>query len=109
MEIGSVVFSKAGRDKGGYYLVVGLSEDPDLFYIADGEYRRLEKPKLKKNKHLRDTGIVLEKLKNKFLDKKTVFDAEIRSALRPFGENKENREEAENENAEAAENTENRE
>ncbi|MDR2047791.1 MAG: KOW domain-containing RNA-binding protein [Clostridiales bacterium] len=89
MEIGSVVFSKAGRDKGRYYIVVHAGKTEDAVYIADGEMRRLEKPKLKKIKHLRDSGRIIEKLQNKFIGKKTVFDAEIRSALRPFNEESE--------------------
>jgi ribosomal protein L14E/L6E/L27E len=91
VNIGSVVFSKSGRDGGRYYIVVNIDEEkPGFVFIADGEYRKIEKPKLKKIKHLRASGVVLEKLKNKFIEKKTVFDAEIRSALRPYNEKKEN-------------------
>jgi ribosomal protein L14E/L6E/L27E len=108
VNIGSVVFSKVGRDGGRYYIVVKIG-DPDFVFIADGEYRKIEKPKLKKIKHLRDSGVVLEKLKNKFIENKTVFDAEIRSALRPYNEKKDkNTENKENiENIENKENTEN--
>ncbi|MDR2090768.1 MAG: KOW domain-containing RNA-binding protein [Clostridiales bacterium] len=88
IEAGSVVFSRAGRDGGRYYVVVKAGEKPGFVFIADGEYRKLEKPKLKKIKHLRISGVVLEKLKNKFAEDKTVFDAEIRSALRPYNEKK---------------------
>ncbi|MDR3263337.1 MAG: KOW domain-containing RNA-binding protein [Clostridiales bacterium] len=86
MDIGSVVYSKAGRDSERYYIVTGLSEKPDYVYIIDGELRRLEKPKLKKIKHLRDTGAVVEKLAEKFKSKKLVHNAEIRSALRQYND-----------------------
>jgi ribosomal protein L14E/L6E/L27E len=100
VNIGSVVFSKSGRDKGRYYIVVKTSEKSDFVFIADGEYRKIEKPKLKKIKHLRVSGIVLERLKNKFIENKTVFDAEIRSALRPYNEKKEINVELDDENTE---------
>ncbi|MDR1906088.1 MAG: KOW domain-containing RNA-binding protein [Clostridiales bacterium] len=86
MDIGSVVYSKAGRDKGRYYLAVGISDKPEFVLIADGEIRKLEKPKLKKIKHLRDSGIVIDKLKDKFVEKKPVHNAEIRSCLRVYNE-----------------------
>ncbi|MDR1939880.1 MAG: KOW domain-containing RNA-binding protein [Clostridiales bacterium] len=84
MDIGSVVYSKAGRDKGGYYIVVRLSETAGFVFIADGETRRIEKPKLKKIRHLRDSGVVIEKLANKFTAQKLVHNAEVRSALKAY-------------------------
>lgn len=52
MEIkkGSVVRSKAGRDKGYIFLVLDI--EADSAYIADGKKRRIENPKKKKLKHL---------------------------------------------------------
>lgn len=48
---GSVVQSLAGRDGGRLFIVLEIRENYAL--IADGKFRRLEKPKLKKLKHLR--------------------------------------------------------
>lgn len=49
--IGVVAVSRAGRDKGRYYAVVGIA-DESCVYVADGKTRGLEKPKKKKLKHL---------------------------------------------------------
>lgn len=55
---GSVVVSKAGRDKGRFFLVVSVENDFAL--IADGDLRKLENPKRKKLKHLGATNVMLE-------------------------------------------------
>lgn len=82
IELGSVVFSKAGRDAGRFYIVTEIVSD-EFVRIADGELRRIDKPKLKKIKHLR-VEAVNEKLAEKLRDGKKVFDAEIRSNLRAY-------------------------
>ena len=48
--VGTLVFSKAGRDKGEMFLT--LSVENGYAYIADGDLRRVEKPKKKKLIHL---------------------------------------------------------
>lgn len=83
--IGSVVLSTAGRDKGRFFLVVAIVDDKYV-KIADGELRPQEKAKLKKIKHLKFNGDVIEKIAQKILTDKQVFDAEIRSALRVYNE-----------------------
>lgn len=85
MKLGSVVFSKKGRDSGSFYVIVEVAED-GFVKIADGEKRKLTKPKLKRGKHLKDTGDVLQKIADKLESGSTVFDAEIRSALRQYNE-----------------------
>lgn len=80
---GSVVFSKAGRDSGRFYIVTEIV-DADYVKIVDGELRRIDKPKLKKIKHLKAEGEVVEKIALKLVEGKKVFDAEIRSILRPY-------------------------
>lgn len=54
--IGSAVCSKAGRDKGRYFAVLSLEDD--FAYIADGDLRKVQKPKRKKLKHLAPTKTV---------------------------------------------------
>jgi len=64
IDVADVVISLNGRDAGKRFLVVDTKNDYSL--IADGKGRRIEKPKLKKNKHLklegRADGPVAEKL-----------------------------------------------
>lgn len=59
MEIqkGSVVYSKAGRDKARMLLVLDTSGE--FAYVADGDLRTAAKPKKKKLKHLQSTNRVL--------------------------------------------------
>ncbi len=83
IKVGSVVFSKAGRDQGKFYVVTEIV-DASYVKIADGDLRRVDTPKLKKIKHLKAQGEVLEKLAEKFEEGKKVFDAEVKSALRAY-------------------------
>lgn len=52
--VGTVVFSKAGRDKRRALLVIGT--DGNYAYVCDGELRKVEKPKKKKLIHLQGTN-----------------------------------------------------
>ena len=49
--IADIVVSLNGRDAGKRFIVIGT--DPVYSLIADGKGRRYEKPKKKKNKHLK--------------------------------------------------------
>jgi len=51
IDIADVVTSINGRDEGKHFLVIGTEDEYSL--IADGKGRRVEKPKRKKNKHLK--------------------------------------------------------
>ena len=55
---GSIVISKAGRDKGNIFLV--LEVENGFSYIADGDKRKVEKPKKKKLIHLQKTNYIFE-------------------------------------------------
>lgn len=84
MKVGSVVYSKQGRDKGRAYVVCALSDKEGYVWVVDGEVRTLAKPKNKNIKHLRYRGEDLEALAAKFAEGKQVFDSEIKSALRAY-------------------------
>jgi ribosomal protein L14E/L6E/L27E len=58
IERGSLVYSIKGRDKGNLFLV--LKRDGDFVYLADGNLRKVEKPKKKKLKHVNVTNTRLE-------------------------------------------------
>ena len=55
---GTVVISKAGRDKGRMLAVLGLEND--IAIVADGDLRKIERPKRKKVKHLSLTKTVFD-------------------------------------------------
>ncbi|MBP3336872.1 MAG: KOW domain-containing RNA-binding protein [Clostridia bacterium] len=78
-----IVYSKAGRDKGKPFVVISL--ESELFaLIADGDMRKITKPKRKKIKHLKLTGksadFVAEKLKNGT----EVTNKELKKAIAEF-------------------------
>ena len=54
---GSVVRSRAGHDKGDFFVVLDLGSEYAI--ICDGKHRPLEKTKKKKFKHLFATNTVL--------------------------------------------------
>jgi len=81
--VGSIVYSRAGRDEGRYYMVTAILDD-SYVSIADGIVRKLAKPKKKKIKHLKNTGEVLDNIAGKILTSAKIYDAEIFSALRKY-------------------------
>ena len=66
INISDVVVSRAGRDEGEWFYVIG--EDHTLLLLANGKDRPLDKPKRKKRKHvqkvLRSETRVAEKLRH---------------------------------------------
>ncbi|MCM1298539.1 MAG: KOW domain-containing RNA-binding protein [Firmicutes bacterium] len=71
-EKGTVVISKAGRDKGRFMAVIG--EDKGYPLVADGKERPLERPKRKNPKHLQKT--------NRKIDLEQLTDKKLRTILR---------------------------
>lgn len=82
-ELGAVVYSTSGRDQGRFFIVVEVVDDT-FVKIADGDLRRIDKPKMKKIRHLKSQNEVLPKIQEKLSEGKTVYDAEIKSALRAY-------------------------
>lgn len=78
MEItpGTVVFSKAGRDKNNMFIV--LSVDEKFAYITDGDLRKVEKPKKKKLIHLQRTKNVLQ------IESDIITNSEVRRLLAQY-------------------------
>lgn len=87
-QIGRVVYSKAGRDKGRSFIVVGVLSE-EYVYISDGSLRFIEKPKKKKVKHLVFTNLVADEIKNELLTDKNVSNTIIRKFLQSHDMNKE--------------------
>ena len=51
LSVGQLVTSRAGRDSGRKYVVVGFDESGYVL-VADGHIRKLSRPKRKNTKHL---------------------------------------------------------
>ena len=88
MENGDIVMSLRGRDEGRCFFVVGC-ESPYVF-LSDGRVRRLEKPKIKKQKHVKFmsrpgwNGEPEERTAAKIREGLKVTNAEVRRALSQF-------------------------
>lgn len=74
IEKGSLVYSRAGRDKGTLFVVIAT--EGDWVFLADGDTRRADKPKKKKLKHINKTNKVAE------LDFENLSDSALRKALK---------------------------
>lgn len=81
-DLARIVRSKAGRDKGKYFII--LESDGSYSFIANGNLRKSDAPKKKKNRHLQGgfgfSELILDKIKNGG----KVTDAELRKELESF-------------------------
>ncbi|RKD34135.1 KOW domain-containing RNA-binding protein [Thermohalobacter berrensis] len=83
LEVGQVVKSKAGRDKGKVFVIYKILDEKYLLLI-DGDMRKLKKPKKKKVKHVMIYNDIIEPLKEK-IEKGEKFDnAYVRKQLEPY-------------------------
>ena len=80
IEVGSVVISKAGRDRGRLFVVVS-EIDADFVNVANGKLRGMEHLKKKRRKHLKTTGSVIGELRDRLALGQRVENHEVRSWL----------------------------
>lgn len=80
LTLGQVVFSKAGRDAGRKFVIVGMADDEHVL-IADGDLRKIENPKKKKIKHLSYEENVISEIKLKLINKHKITNSELRKLL----------------------------
>jgi ribosomal protein L14E/L6E/L27E len=79
-EIGNIVISTMGRDKGLYFIVVGVEKN--YVYLVDGSVRKIDKPKKKKVKHIELTNLHDENIAAKVINKHKITNQDIKKALR---------------------------
>lgn len=84
LRLGQVVKSRAGRDKDRFFIIVGFEGDQYLF-LADGDLRKIDKPKKKKVKHIAKLNTVVEQVAEKLEQGKKVTNAELRRHLKNLG------------------------
>ena len=77
-----VVVPINGRDEGKRFLVIGTQEEYSL--LADGRNRRVEKPKKKKNKHLKPDGKANDQIAARLADGGKITNNEIRRLLAQY-------------------------
>ncbi len=81
-QIGQVVYSKSGHDKGDVQMI--HSVEGEYLYLVDGKRRKLEKPKRKKKMHVQPTSYVEAEVANKLRQNSYLLDAEIAKALKKY-------------------------
>jgi len=86
MNIADIVISINGRDKDKRFIVIGSEDEYSL--IADGKGRRYEKPKRKKNKHLRFENKADSLTAEKLIGGEKVTNNEIRRCLAEYAATK---------------------
>ena len=79
MNIADIVISINGRDAGKRFVVIGTDNEYSL--IADGKGRKLEKPKRKKNKHLKFEDKAESRIAEKLTEGGKITNNEIRRFL----------------------------
>ncbi len=80
IEVGRVVVSTAGHDKGEKFIVLEVL-DENFVLIVDGKTRIIDNSKKKKVKHLKTTEVLFDDIAKK-IRSKNILDAEIRKALK---------------------------
>lgn len=81
VQIGQLVSSLQGRDSGMFYLVVQVDSESSVL-VADGEGRKVEKPKRKNNKHLKFYDVVAKNIFTKAQNGKRVTNEDVRKELK---------------------------
>ena len=82
LRIADIVISINGRDAGKKFIVIETETGYSL--IADGKGRKYEKPKRKKNKHLKVDNTASGKLADKLISGEKVTNSEIRRFLAAY-------------------------
>lgn len=87
--LGHAAISTAGRDKGRYFLVVGVADEAHVL-LCDGSLRKMMQPKKKKYRHVKILYSRDEAIAAKLLHGEQVFDVEVRKSLVCMGYNNNN-------------------
>lgn len=76
---GDYVLSKMGRDKGKYFIVMRVEDE--FCYLCDGDIRKSDKPKKKRQKHVLPIGKSDEFVAGKLKEGQKVTNTELRKAI----------------------------
>ncbi len=83
ISIGQVVSSIAGRDRGRMFIIVDIV-DEQFVKVVDGDLRKVEKPKLKKVKHLNVSHHIIEEIAETLQNRRKLTNERIKKALENF-------------------------
>ncbi len=80
---GHFATARAGHDAGELYVIVG--EDEAYVYLCDGRLRNVAHPKKKNRRHIQIINETVDQsILNRLLMKETVFDHEIKYAIKQY-------------------------
>lgn len=83
--IGQFVKSKAGRDKDKIFIIIDIVDDLYVL-IADGDLRKVEKPKKKKIKHLSKFNLVSDEIVKRKIEGKKITNLVLRKEIEKLGQ-----------------------
>ena len=78
--LGTELISRSGRDKGRRFVLLQIVDDQYILY-ADGDLRKVDKPKKKKVRHVCVTREILEDVRKILLQGGQPKNEELRKAL----------------------------
>ena len=84
IDLGSIVQSLAGRDKGKLFLVVGIEDN--YVYLVDGNIRKVENPKRKKIKHVELTRYFDGNMAERISKKNKITNQDVKRVIREIQE-----------------------
>ncbi|SFJ38606.1 KOW domain-containing RNA-binding protein [Thermoflavimicrobium dichotomicum] len=82
-KLGQIVRVLRGREAGAYAIVIGF-EEPHFVWLADGDQRKVDRPKKKNVKHIQPTHVVNEEIARVLKDVGRVPNAMLRYALNQY-------------------------
>ena len=88
-EAGRAAYSTQGRDKGRLMLIARVLDERTVL-VADGDLRKLEKPKRKQIKHLRPLPQSFPELAERLAAGKPLLNSDVRKALATLRTDQEN-------------------
>lgn len=81
-DIGTLAFSKAGRDKNKLFVII--NEESEYVYLVDGKNRTLNNPKRKNKKHIQGIHFIEETLLSKIHTQNKIIDEDIKRAIKIY-------------------------
>jgi len=85
LEIGQIVSSKAGRDAGRKYIVVGMLDDRTVL-VADGVTRKISQPKKKNIRHLVAHRQIATEIAQALKQDRKVTNQQLKSIIASFSD-----------------------
>ncbi len=88
VEVGEIVESIAGRDKGNLYIVAKIV-NTKYVEVVDGKSKKVNNKKRKNTKHIKKTGVVAEELSRWLKEGKRVRNEDIKLVIKDYEDYKE--------------------